>query len=35
MFDRDNIWPSVANSNGGIADIPRQISFEVEYKGLP
>lgn len=34
MFNRDNIWPSVVNSNNGVADIPRQISFEVEYHGL-
>jgi outer membrane cobalamin receptor len=34
MFNRDNTWPSVVNSNNGIADIPRQISFEVEYRGL-
>ena len=34
MFNRDNVWPSVVNSNNGIADIPRQISFEVEYRGL-
>ena len=34
IFDRDNVWPSVVNSNGGVADIPRQISFEVQYKGL-
>ncbi len=35
LFDRDNVWPSVVNSNGGIADVPRQISFEVQYRGLP
>ncbi|MFT3929432.1 MAG: TonB-dependent receptor [Spongiibacteraceae bacterium] len=35
LFDRDNVWPSVVNSNGGIADIPRQISFEIQYRGLP
>jgi iron complex outermembrane receptor protein len=33
MFDRDNVWPSVVNSRGGIEDIPRQISFGVEYTG--
>lgn len=35
MFDKENVWPSVVNSNGGVADIPRQISFEVQYRGLP
>jgi outer membrane cobalamin receptor len=35
MFDKDNVWPSVVNSNGGIADIPRQISFDIRYRGLP
>ena len=35
LFDRDNVWPSVVNSNGGVADIPRQISLEVQYRGLP
>ncbi|HET8709860.1 MAG TPA: TonB-dependent receptor [Spongiibacteraceae bacterium] len=35
IFDKDNVWPSVVNSNGGIADVPRQISFEVRYRGLP
>lgn len=35
LFDRDNIWPSVVNSNGGVADIPRQISFDIQYRGLP
>lgn len=32
IFDRDNLWPSVVNANGGVNDIPRQISFEVEYR---
>lgn len=32
MFDRDNYWPSVVNANHGVADIPRQISFEIEYR---
>lgn len=32
MFDRDNYWPSVVNANGGVADIPRQVSFEIEYR---
>jgi outer membrane cobalamin receptor len=32
IFDRDNRWPSVVNSNDGVADIPRQVSFEVEYR---
>ena len=35
IFDKNNVWPSVVNSNGGIADIPRQISFDVRYRGLP
>ncbi len=35
MFDKENVWPSVVNSNGGIADIPRQISFDIRYHGLP
>ena len=35
MFDKDNVWPSVVNSNGGVADIPRQISFEIRYRALP
>jgi iron complex outermembrane receptor protein len=35
IFDRDNIWPSVVNSNGGIADVPRQISFEIQYRAAP
>ena len=34
IFNRDNIWPSQVNSNDGVADIPRQISFEVTYRGL-
>jgi outer membrane receptor protein involved in Fe transport len=34
IFNRDNIWPSVVNSNNGVADIPRQVSFEIEYHGL-
>lgn len=34
VFDKENVWPSVVNSNGGIADIPRQISFEINYRGL-
>lgn len=33
LFDRDNVWPSVVNSRGGIDDIPRQISVGVEYTG--
>ena len=33
MFDRDNVWPSVVNSRGGIDDIPRQVSIGVEYRG--
>lgn len=35
MFDKENVWPSVVNSNGGVADIPRQISFDIQYRGLP
>lgn len=35
MFDRDNIWPSVVNSNGGIADVPRQIALEIQYRATP
>jgi len=35
LFDRDNVWPSIVNSRDGVADIPRQISFEIEYRGLP
>ncbi len=35
MFDRDNIWPSVVNSNGGIADVPRQIALEIQYRAAP
>lgn len=34
IFGRDNVWPSVVNSNNGIADIPRQISFDISYRGL-
>lgn len=32
MFDRDNVWPSILSSRDGIPDIPRQVSFEVEYR---
>ncbi len=35
LFDKDNVWPSVVNSNGGIADVPRQFSLEIHYRGLP
>lgn len=35
IFDRDNAWPSIVNNFGGVPDIPRQISFELEYRGLP
>lgn len=35
LFDRDNIWPSITNSRGGIEDIERQLVFEVNYRGLP
>jgi hypothetical protein len=35
IFNRDNVWPSVVNSNGGIADIPRQIALEIQYHGTP
>lgn len=35
IFDRDNVWPSIVNSRGGVDDIPRQVSLEVEYRGLP
>ena len=35
LFDRDNVWPSVVNSNGGIADIPRQIALEIQYRASP
>lgn len=35
IFDKDNVWPSVVNSNGGVADVPRQISFDVRYRGWP
>ena len=34
IFDKDNVWPSVVNSNGGSADIPRQISFEINYRSM-
>jgi iron complex outermembrane receptor protein len=33
LIDRDNVWPSVVNSRGGIDDIPRQVSIGVEYRG--
>jgi iron complex outermembrane receptor protein len=32
LFDRDNVWPSVLSSRDGIPDIPRQVSFEIEYR---
>ncbi len=35
LFNRDNVWPSVVNSNGGIADIPRQIALEIQYRAAP
>ncbi|MDB6063772.1 MAG: hypothetical protein JWM78_3875, partial [Verrucomicrobiaceae bacterium] len=35
IFNRDNVWPSVVNSNGGVADIPRQIALEIQYHGSP
>jgi len=35
LFNRDNVWPSIVNSEGGVHDIPRQVSLEVEYRGLP
>ena len=34
IFDKNNVWPSVVNSNGGVADISRQISFEIAYRGI-
>lgn len=35
LFDRENIWPSIVNSRGGIEDIERQFAVEVIYRGLP
>jgi iron complex outermembrane receptor protein len=35
VFGRDNVWPSIVNSRGGVEDIPRQISLEIEYRSLP
>lgn len=35
IFNRDNVWPSVVNSNGGVADIPRQIALEIQYRTTP
>ena len=32
LFDRDNIWPTAVNNLGGVADIERQIAFEIEYR---
>ncbi len=35
LFDRDNVWPSIVNSRGGIEDIGRQFSLELLYRALP
>lgn len=35
LFDRDNSWPSITNSRGGIRDMGRQILLEVTWRGLP
>jgi iron complex outermembrane receptor protein len=35
LFDRNNVWPSLVNSNGGFADIPRQVALEIQYRGAP
>lgn len=35
LFDRDNTWPSIVNSRGGIEDVSRQVSLEVIYRGTP
>lgn len=35
LFDRDNVWPSIVNSRGGIEDIGQQFSIEMLYRALP
>lgn len=34
LFDRNNVWPSITNSHGGVADIERQVVLEITYRGL-
>lgn len=34
LFDRDNVWPSITNSVGGVADIERQVVVQITWRGL-